>query len=137
MDGVIGTMLDTGHACALTSSTGVEILIHAGLETVRLNGTPFTVHCKSGDQVKKGQLLMLEDPDYLDSVNVAIEDGAAAAIAALDTGEEFAQVFAAMDDGYMSARSADIRDMSRRLYDILCGNVGFQLPDGEFLLCWP
>ena len=80
------------------------------------------------------QLLMLDDLDYLDGVNMAIEDGAAAALAALDTGEEFAQVFAAMDDEYMNARSADIRDMSRRLYDILCGNTGFQIPDGEFLL---
>jgi phosphotransferase system enzyme I (PtsI) len=80
------------------------------------------------------QMLMLDDLDYLDGVNMAIEDGAAAAIAALDTGEEFAQVFAAMDDEYMNARSADIRDMSHRLYDILCGNTGFQLPDGEFLL---
>ena len=80
------------------------------------------------------QMLMLEDLDYLDGVNMAIEDGAAAAIAALDTGEEFAQVFAAMDDEYMNARSADIRDMSHRLYDILCGNTGFQLPEGEFLL---
>ena len=34
------------------------------------------------------QLLMLDDPDYLDGVTMAIEDGAAAAIAALDTGEE-------------------------------------------------
>ncbi len=80
------------------------------------------------------QLLMLDDLDYLDGVAAAIEDGAAAALAALDTGEEFAQVFAAMDDEYMNARSADIRDMSRRLYDILCGNVGFQLPEGSFLL---
>ena len=80
------------------------------------------------------QLLMLDDLDYLDGVNMAIEDGAAAAIAALDTGEEFAQVFAAMDDEYMNARSADIRDMSHRIYDILCGNTGFQLPEGSFLL---
>lgn len=80
------------------------------------------------------QLLMLEDLDYLDAVAAAIDDGAAAAIAALDCGEEFAQVFAAMDDAYMNARSADIRDMSRRIYDILCGNVGFQLPEGSFLL---
>ena len=80
------------------------------------------------------QMLMLEDLDYLDGVAAAIEDGAAAAIAALDTGEEFAEVFAAMDDEYMNARSADIRDMSHRIYDILCGNTGFQLPDGEFLL---
>lgn len=80
------------------------------------------------------QMLMLEDLDYLDGVAAAIEDGAAAALAALDTGEEFAQVFAAMDDEYMNARSADIRDMSHRIYDILCGNTGFQLPDGSFLL---
>ena len=80
------------------------------------------------------QMLMLEDLDYLDGVAAAIEGGAAAAIAALDTGEEFAQVFAAMDDEYMNARSADIRDMSHRIYDILCGNTGFQLPEGSFLL---
>ena len=81
------------------------------------------------------QLLMLDDLDYLDGVAMAIEGGAAAAIAALETGEEFAQVFAAMDDEYMKARSADIRDMSHRLYDILCGAKGFQLPEeGSFLL---
>ncbi len=80
------------------------------------------------------QMLMLDDLDYLDGVTMAIEGGAAAALAALDTGEEFAQVFAAMDDAYMNARSADIRDMSHRLYDILCGNTGFQLPQGSFLL---
>lgn len=42
---------------------------------------------------------------YPNAVCNAIEDDAAAAIAALDTGEEFAQVFAAMDDVYMNARS--------------------------------
>ena len=80
------------------------------------------------------QLLMLDDPDYVDGVTMAIESGAAAALAALETGEEFAQIFAAMDDEYMKARSADIRDMSQRIYDILCGNTGFSLPDGSFLL---
>ena len=80
------------------------------------------------------QMLMLDDLDYLDGVAAAIEGGAAAAVAALETGEEFAAVFAAMDDEYMNARSADIRDMSHRIYDILCGNTGFQLPEGEFLL---
>lgn len=80
------------------------------------------------------QMLMLDDLDYLEGVAMAIEGGAAAAIAALDTGEEFAAVFAAMDDAYMNARSADVLDMSHRIYDILCGNTGFQLPEGEFLL---
>ena len=81
------------------------------------------------------QLLMLDDLDYLDGVAMAIEGGAAAAIAALETGEEFAEIFASMDDEYMKARSADVRDMSHRLYDILCGGKGFQLPEeGSFLL---
>ena len=80
------------------------------------------------------QILMLDDLDYLDGVTAAIQGGSAAATAALDTGESFAQIFAALDDEYMNARSADIRDMSQRLYDILCGNTGFQLPDGKFLL---
>ena len=62
------------------------------------------------------QLLMLDDLDYLEAVGLAIEKGAAAALAALDCGEEFAQVFAAMDDEYMKARSADIRDISQRLF---------------------
>ena len=80
------------------------------------------------------QMLMLDDLDYLEAVTAAIEGGAAAAQAALDCGEEFAQVFAALDDEYMKARSADIRDISQRISDILCGNAGFQLPQGSFLL---
>ena len=111
----------------------------AALETARQQLTALFEKAKVeiGEEqaaIVEVQLLMLDDLDYLDGVNMAIEDGAAAAIAALDTGEEFAQVFAAMDDEYMNARSADIRDMSRRLYDILCGNTGFQLPEGSFLL---
>ena len=65
VDGEIGTMFDTGHAVALTSTTGVEILIHVGLETVGLNGAPFTLHCKNGDTVKKGQLLFEADLDAI------------------------------------------------------------------------
>ena len=111
----------------------------AALETARQQLTALYEKAKVeiGEEqaaIVEVQLLMLEDLDYLDGVNFAIEDGKSAAIAALDTGEEFAQVFAAMDDEYMNARSADIRDMSHRLYDILCGNTGFQLPEGSFLL---
>ena len=80
------------------------------------------------------QLLMLEDLDYLEAVEGAIADGSSAAQAALDCGESFAEVFASLDDAYMQARSADIRDVSRRLADILCGASGFQLPEGKFLL---
>jgi PTS system beta-glucosides-specific IIC component len=61
VDGTVETMFDTGHAVCLKSKTGVEILIHVGLETVGLNGKPFKVHCKNGDTVRKGQLLLEAD----------------------------------------------------------------------------
>ena len=61
VDGIVETMFDTGHAVCLKSTTGVEILIHVGLETVGLNGAPFKIHCKDGDTVKKGQLLIEAD----------------------------------------------------------------------------
>ena len=112
---------------------------NAALETAREQLTALYEKAKVeiGEEqaaIVEVQLLMLDDLDYLDGVALAIEGGAAAAVAALDTGEEFAEIFAAMDDEYMKARSADIRDMSHRLYDILCGNTGFSLPDGSFLL---
>ncbi len=60
-DGVVDMMFETGHAVSLVSEEGAELLIHVGLETVGLNGAPFTVHCKNGDKVKKGQLLIEAD----------------------------------------------------------------------------
>lgn len=60
-DATVDMMFDTGHAVSLVSDTGVEILIHVGLETVSLAGKPFTVHVHNGDKVKKGQLLLEVD----------------------------------------------------------------------------
>ena len=48
----------TKHAFGLMTNDGTEILIHIGLDTVELNGEPFTMHVKKGDKVKKGQLLV-------------------------------------------------------------------------------
>ena len=80
------------------------------------------------------QRLMLDDPDFLEEVGSTIASGIPAAQAAIDCGEEFARMFASLDDEYMQARGADIRDVSRRINDILCGNTGLQLPEGKFLL---
>ena len=65
VDGTVETMFITGHAVCLKSTTGVEILIHVGLETVTLNGSAFTIHCKDGNTVKKGQLLLEADLDAI------------------------------------------------------------------------
>ena len=48
----------TKHAFGLMTNDGTEILVHIGLDTVELNGEPFTMHVKKGDKVKKGQLLI-------------------------------------------------------------------------------
>ena len=80
------------------------------------------------------QLLMLEDLDYLEGVADAISAGNAAAFAAADCGEEIALGFAALNDPYMQARAADIRDVSQRIAGILRGDSGFLLPEGKFVL---
>ena len=64
-DGTIEMMFDTGHAVSLTSTQGAEVLIHIGLETVKLKGTHYTTHAANGDQVKKGQLLISFDREAI------------------------------------------------------------------------
>ena len=64
-DAVVSTMFATGHAVSLVADCGAEILIHVGLETVNLKGEHFAAHCKDGEKVKKGQLLMEFDRDAI------------------------------------------------------------------------
>ena len=68
--------------------------------------------------------MMAEDLDYEEAIEQRITEekmNAEAAIA--DTAEQFAAMFEAMDDTYMQARAADVKDVSRRLLDILSGAV--------------
>lgn len=60
-DATVDMMFDTGHAVSLVADCGAEVLIHVGLETVSLEGKPFTVHVANGDKVTKGQLLLEAD----------------------------------------------------------------------------
>lgn len=66
-DGVCETLFDTLHAMGLRSDSGVAVLIHVGLETVSLDGRPFKAHIKSGERMKKGQLLLEFDIDAIQS----------------------------------------------------------------------
>lgn len=58
VDGVVSAIFETKHAIGLTADNGTEILIHIGLDTVKLGGKHFTAHVKSGDRVKSGDLLV-------------------------------------------------------------------------------
>ena len=57
-DATVDTVFEAGHAVSLNVFNGAEILIHVGLDTAALKGKYFTVHCKSGDHVKHGDLLI-------------------------------------------------------------------------------
>ena len=66
--------------------------------------------------------MMLDDEDYLDAISNTIQDEKVCAeYAVATTGDNFAAMFAAMDDEYMKARAADIKDISERLVAVLLG----------------
>ena len=60
--GVVTQVFETGHAVTLTSQDGVEILIHVGLDTIRLKGEHYRIHVQEGDPVSPGDLLIEFDP---------------------------------------------------------------------------
>jgi len=60
-DGTISLLFPTKHAVGLTSDTGVEVLIHIGINTVQLDGAGFEAYVAQGDKVKRGDKLILAD----------------------------------------------------------------------------
>ena len=66
--------------------------------------------------------MMLEDLDYLESIeNIIRSQEVNAEYAVATTADNFAQMFASMDDAYIQGRAADVKDVSERVLDILCG----------------
>lgn len=64
-DGVINNIFDTKHAIGIQAESGVEILLHIGINTVQLGGRHFEVHVKTDQPVKKGDLLVSFDMDAI------------------------------------------------------------------------
>jgi glucose-specific phosphotransferase system IIA component len=62
-DGTLSQMFDTGHAFSMLTSAGAELLVHVGLDTVRLKGKHFTRIGKTGDTVKAGDHMIDFDKD--------------------------------------------------------------------------
>ncbi|MED2969064.1 beta-glucoside-specific PTS transporter subunit IIABC [Bacillus subtilis] len=65
-DGTVVMVAPTKHAIGLRSASGVELLVHIGLDTVTLDGTPFSLKVKEGDTVKKGELLVEFDKAFIE-----------------------------------------------------------------------
>ena len=67
VEGTVQVMYKTGHAIGLLSDTGNEILIHIGLDTVKLEGKGFEKIAKQGDHVRAGQLLLKFDMSFIEA----------------------------------------------------------------------
>ena len=62
---VISQMFSTGHAVGLLTETGVELLIHVGIDTVKLKGSHYTIHRKNDEYVDPGDILMEFDAEAI------------------------------------------------------------------------
>lgn len=67
-DGQVVIVFETKHAIILRSDDGLALVIHIGVETEKLTGVGFDVKVVDGQQIKKGDLLMVIDKKYLDSI---------------------------------------------------------------------
>ncbi|MTK09776.1 MAG: PTS beta-glucoside transporter subunit IIABC [Hungatella sp.] len=71
-DGVLTSLFPTGHAMGITTNDGTELLIHVGIDTVKLEGKYFNLKAKQGDEIKKGQTLVEFDIDGIKNAGYSI-----------------------------------------------------------------
>jgi len=110
------------HNAKETAKRQLEQLYEKALKEVgEENAMVFEVH-----------QMMLDDLDYVESVeNMILTQGVNAEYAVATTGDNFSRMFAAMDDEYMRGRAADIKDISKRVVDVLSGAVAGGINSAE------
>lgn len=103
-----------------------EVFEKALIEVGEANAAIFEIH-----------IMMVDDEDYNDAIIEMIKgQGVNAEYAVAVTGDNFAEMFAAMDDAYMQARSADVRDISNRIINCLTsGNTSMGNSDEKVIIC--
>jgi PTS system beta-glucosides-specific IIC component len=72
-DGRVELVFDTKHAVNVKSEDGVEVLLHCGIDTVKLGGKGFITHVKEGEKVSKGRLLLEYDKDVIARAGYSLE----------------------------------------------------------------
>ncbi|MFT8872184.1 MAG: beta-glucoside-specific PTS transporter subunit IIABC [Sporolactobacillus sp.] len=72
-DGTVNMIFPSNHAIGLTSVGGAEVMIHIGIDTIKLQGKYFTSHVKQGDRVKEGQLLISFDRAAIQQAGYSLE----------------------------------------------------------------
>jgi PTS system glucose-specific IIA component len=71
-DGTISLIMDSGHAFAITTSNGIELLVHVGLETVTLNGEGFEVLQSVNTKVTAGTPILKLDRAFIESKGISL-----------------------------------------------------------------
>lgn len=66
VDGEITLVYDAKHAIAIRTDEGLQILLHIGIDSVKLEGRGFATYVKAGDRVKKGDKILFFDKEYLE-----------------------------------------------------------------------
>ena len=111
-----------GEAAKAAAAEQLQAIYEKALKEVgETNAQIFEIH-----------MMMLEDDDYNESIqNIIDTQNVNAEYAVSITADNFAEMFSAMDDAYMQARAADVRDISDRIIANLTGNVAVQEDSGE------
>lgn len=113
--------------CSVTDTAAELARFHDACETAKeqlgvLHDKALAEAGEDAAMLFEAHQMMLDDLDFVESIEGLIENDRLNAEAAVsDTGAQFAEMFAAMDDSYMQARAADIRDISTRVVGILTG----------------
>ncbi|MBN2794259.1 MAG: PTS glucose transporter subunit IIA [Clostridia bacterium] len=72
VNGKVVQLFPTKHAIAIIDESGLEMLIHVGIDTVELKGEGFVAHIEKGSEIKKGQLLLEVDLEFVQAQDKAI-----------------------------------------------------------------
>ena len=72
ISGTVSSLLPSRHALGILGDDGLEVLVHVGLDTVRLEGAPFTAHVAQGDRVEAGQHVLTADLGAIEAAGLDI-----------------------------------------------------------------